>query len=545
MKKPASEKTVAYFCAEFGIDSNTPTYAGGLGILAGDTLKEAADRDYPMIGIGLLYQGKYFIQRINNEGWQTEDVSLYDPASACLRQVTVGGKPLYIVCRFDKEDVYIKSYQVRVGDHTHLYLLTSDSHKNSDDWRSIMAADYTGGDEVQLRQQLVLGIGGVKLLQALKIKPDIYHFNEGRPCFVTWEWVLEIMKKSGKNFDEAVEEAKSRTVYTNHTLLRSGNLHYNADLVRKYAWVFATEMGVGTQELITPGLTDNNQFSITDYAMKNSSKQSAVSKRHGKLSESEWPEYKWISITNGIHLPSWQNTNFRDPNLSDSQIWAIHQMRKGELEKLVERRSGFGYDPNRLVVSWARRMAGYKQLHVLFDDIARLEAILRNTERPIQLLVAGKAHPGDEAAKRSIQITINHMSRELAECAIFVPNYDIALARSLVSGSDIWLNTPEYGKEACGTSGMKALSNGVLNCTVADGWADEVNWEEYGWTLDPVNLSKSFYEVLEKNIAPEFYQRNLEGMPESWLAKMKASMKLAQNYSTERMFDEYLKYLYA
>lgn len=538
-------KSVAYFSAEFGIDSNTPTYAGGLGILAGDTLKEAADRDYPMTGIGLLYQGKMFIQRINADGWQTEEVSLYDPASACLRQVTVGGQPFYIKANFAGQEIHIKSYQIRVGDHTNLYLLTSDSHTNPDDWRNIMSADYWGDDEAQIRQQLVLGVGGVKLLQSLKILPEYYHFNEGRPCFVVWELISVLMKKKNLSFEQALEQAKSKIIYTNHTLLRSGNLHYNADLVRKYASPFAQELGVDVEQLIRAGLEiPTNQFSITDYSMNNASKITAVSKSHAKLCQQEWPKYKWLGITNGVHLPSWQNTHFRDPNLGETQVWQIHNMRKHELMKIVERRSGFGYDPNRLVISWARRMAAYKQLDTLFEDINRLKQILSSSEHPIQLLIAGKAHPGDNAAKEHIQKTIKHFANELAGNAIFVPNYDIALARAMVQGSDLWLNTPEFGREACGTSGMKAIANGVLNATVADGWAAEVDWSEYGWVLNHTNIGSSLYELLEKEIAPAFYNRTPDGLPVDWIKKMKASLKLSSSYSTSRMFDEYISKLY-
>ncbi|KKQ73811.1 MAG: Phosphorylase [Candidatus Woesebacteria bacterium GW2011_GWB1_38_5b] len=313
-----SPKSVAYFCAEFGIDSNTPTYAGGLGILAGDTLKEAADRDYPMTGIGLLYQGKMFIQRINQDGWQTEEVSLYDPASACLRRVTQGGKPMYVVANFGGQEIYITSYQIRVGDHTNLYLLTSDSHKNPDDWRSIMSADYWGDPETQIRQQLVLGIGGVKLLEKLKIKTDYYHFNEGRPCFAVWEIISQLMSNSKLSFEEALVEAKEKIIYTNHTLLKSGNLQYSTDLVKKYAESFAQSMNINSDQLISAGkLEDQSQFGITQYSMNISSKITAVSKIHGELCQKQWPAVKWSAITNGVHLPSWQNTHFRDPNLSN------------------------------------------------------------------------------------------------------------------------------------------------------------------------------------------------------------------------------------
>lgn len=532
----AQDKNIAYFSAEFGVDSNTPTYAGGLGILAGDTLKEAADRDYPMTGVGLLYRGQYFIQRIDESGWQQEEISLYDPASACLRQVTKNGVPLYIKPILAGQEVHIKAYQIRVGDETTLYLLSSDSHYNPQEWRDIMAENYWGDPEVQFRQQLVLGVGGVMLLEALGIKPDIYHLNEGRPSLLIWE----LLKKYSQ------DEIKRKIVYTNHTLLRSGNLHYNADLVRKYADSFADEIGVTTEELIEPGKIPNtNDFGITEYALSFANKINSVSTPHKKLSEEQYPEYKWVNITNGVHIPSWQNTHFRDPNLSSGQIWDIHNMRKKELANMVLRRSGIGYDPSRLVISWARRMAAYKRLDVLFEDIERLKNIMSNIDRPIQLLVAGKAHPGDEAAKAHIQQTIQAFAGELSGHAIFVPNYDIALSRQLVAGSDIWLNTPQMGSEACGTSGMKAISNGVINMTIPDGWAAEVDWEGTGWTIDSDNMSSSIYELLDTKVAPLYYKRNHDGLPEEWIEMMKKSIQLSKKYSTVRMFDDYIKLLYS
>lgn len=522
--KPAP---VAYFCAEFGIDSNLPTYAGGLGILAGDTLLEAAQQDFPMIGVGLLYQGRQFLQEFNDEGWQQEDSSPFQAENThIIRLIEKKGQKIELNIRFFGQEVKIQAYQQRLGPVTTLYLLTSDVEGNPEDWRNIMSAEYCCGDETQLRQQLVLGIGGVKLLDKLNIKPRIYHFQEGRPIFAHWE-----MLRKGK---------KQKIAYTNHTLVPDGNLIYNVDLVRSYADSFAHEHNLNADELIEPGLINEKGFSITKYGLEIADSVSAVSKLHGKLCQENWPQYDWKVITNGVHLPRWQAHNFKNPSLSEHQLWQEHVKQKNELARVVLKRSGFSYDPNRLVIGWARRISGYKQVERIFEDIDRLEKIVKNSGRPIQILIAGKAHPGDNRGKKCIQDVMKLMTKYLSGYALFIPNYDIALASYLVKGVDVWLNTPQYGKEACGTSGMKAASNGVLNASVADGWVAEANLTNSGWIIDHTRLSDHLYELIESEISPLFYVEDKS----KWITRMRESIKLAQKFSSSRMLEEYEKLLY-
>ncbi len=541
---PAKNKPVAYFCAEIGIDSDLPTYSGGLGVLAGDLMSAAADANYPMVGIGILYKGKAFMQHITGDGKEEQRDSEFDHDTSFLRPTTVNGKPLIIKIPLESAEVAVKSYHIRLSDNTILFYLSTNVDGNPPEWLSDMDALYRGDTNSQIRQQILLGIGGVKLLENLKIKPKLYHINEGRPSFIIWEIVANMMKNENLSFNEAWEKAKQKIVYTNHTLVAAGNLTYENEVVEKWATPFAKKMGVDTQLLTKDGLSDPHTFSITQFALNISEKQSAVSKIHGEYAKKSWPNYNWIKITNGVHLPRWQDSDFRRSDLTDRQMWDLHMTKKRELVATVLKRTGFEYDSQKLVVSWARRLAEYKQPREIFVDIARLKNILANSEKPVQLLYAGNSHSGDSQAKSIIEEIINIFADQLSGHAIFIPNYNIALANHLVSGSDIWLNTPKGNLEASGTSGMKAISNGVLNCTVVDGWTHEVDWEGVGWTLDPQNVGMSFYDLMEKEIVPLYYERNKNGLPEKWIGRMKNSIKLSENFSAQRMLEEYIEKLY-
>jgi len=539
-----SNSPVAYFCAEFGIDTNLPTYAGGLGVLAGDILLEASEKDFPMVGVGLLYEGKYFIQKISGEGWQSQEASYFhsDNTSA-VRPVEVRGEPLVIRCSFLGEEVLVGAYQQRIGERVNLYFLTTDLEQNSDAWRNVLAVEYGGGDEGQFKQQLILGIGGAKLLEALNIKPRVYHFNEGRPIFVFWELVRRYVSNDKLAFTEAYQKAKNEIVYTNHTLVPAGNLTYDLNLVLPFAQAYAAENSLDASELVKPGIDENNRFNITLFALNTSRKASSVSKLHYKLSQKEWPDYEWVNVTNAVHLSRWQYRGFKNKNITDEVLWESHQKQKEELQKITLERTGIGYDPNWLVLSWARRISDYKNMDVIFTDVERLNKIASSSQMPIQILIAGKAHWGDEEGKKQIQNAIDYMKEELFGHAIFIPNYDLYLAIHMVRGSDVWLNTPSLGKEASGTSGMKAISNGVLNCTVADGWAAEVDWENMGWVLEPDQIADSLYETIETKIQPLYYQRE-DGLPKKWIKMMRASISTADKFSTEKLLSAYEAKLY-
>ena len=535
---------VAYLCSEFGIDNDLPTYSGGLGILAGDVMNEAALQHFPMVGIGILYKGKDFMQHITGEGKAETRDSEFDHDTSFLRPTTIDGKPILFNLNLESYKVSVKSYHIRLGDKTVSFFLSTDVDGNPPEWVNDMNALYYGDSESQLRQQILLGVGGVKLLNLLNIKPAVFHINEGRPEFIIWEIVKNIMQDEKKTFDKAWKLAKEKIVYTNHTLVTAGNLVYSKSLVEKWASPFAKEMGVETDLLIKDGLTDANTFSTTFFALNISKKHSSVSKVHQKYCKGQWPDYEWIPITNAIHMPRWQDSDFRR-DLNDRDLWDQHLIKKRELMSSVTKRTGIGYDPSRLVITWARRLADYKQPRAIFADVKRLKDLLSNPKYPVQLLFAGNSHTGDPNAKSIIEEIIKIFSTDLAKYAIFVPNYNIALANHLTSGSDIWLNTPKGNLEACGTSGMKASANWVLNCTVLDGWTYEVNWEDAGWVLDPENISESFYNILENKIAPLYYEDRVDGIPVEWLKRMRASIELSKDFTTERVLEEYKKLLYS
>ena len=526
MELPKLKDPVVYLCNEFAIDNDLPTYAGGLGILAGDFVNVAASMNFPLIGIGILYKGKNFIQHITGDKKEEKRDSEFDHDTSFLRQTTIGGKPLIITIPSPLGEVKVKSYHLRLGENTIQFFLSTDLDDNPKEWVNDMDTLYGGDEDSQIRQQILLGIGSGKLLQALKIKPSVYHINEGRPALISW-----------------VSDPNKRVVYTNHTLVPAGNPTYQLEKFKYWTEPIALELGKNIDELLSPGI-ENDGFSITKFAMKLSAKHNAVSKLHAQYARKQYPEIKWATITNGIYMNRWQDSDYRNPNLSSHQLWEQHLIKKQELQNTVVERTGFGYDINRLVISWARRLADYKQPKSIFADLERLKRIITNSERPVQILFAGNSHAADGNSKSLVEEVISLFSTELSGHAIFVPNYNISLGNHMTSGSDIWLNTPKGNLEACGTSGMKAIANGVLNCTVIDGWTSEVDWTDIGWNIDPNNVADNFYKLLETEILPMYFDRNEEGLPENWIERMRKSIQVSRHYSAERMLEEYQKYLY-
>jgi len=537
---------VAYFSAEYGLQADLPLYAGGLGVLSGDTVKEAADQNLEMSAIGLLYRGVKYIQGVDDNGWQTESDFPIDPIESGFEHVYAPDEdeqPLFIKVNFSVKDIWCRVWK-RTLNQTTLYLLDTDTDQNEPEDRAITHALYFGSEDVLIKQQLILGIGGVKLLFALGIEPCIYHVNEGRPAFLYWELISQFMSKYNMEYKQAEEKAKAMIVYTNHTLVRAGNQSYNQDLLKKYSASYAEKMGISVDELLKPGIDvgEGGKFSMTQFALNTSHKASAVSQPHYVLSKSLWPEYNWMGITNGVHMPTWQDPEIKAAKDDPEKLWGLHQNKKRELETFVKEKTGFGYDPERLVISWARRFAGYKRPNAIYDDLERLKNILSNQDRPVQFLMAGKAHALDDGAKKILQDILKIM-KDLNGHAIYIPNYNMEVAHALVSGSDVWLNTPLLGKEASGTSGMKAIANGVIQLTVEDGWAAEVDWHDIGWSLDGNHLVETLYFRLEEDVVPTFYHRE-NGLPLEWLEMMKNSIELAEKYSAKRMLNEYKQKMY-
>lgn len=549
----SAQHPVAFFCAEFGIQSDLPIYAGGLGVLAGDILKESAKQNIPMVAVGLLYRGEGAIQIITPEGQQLEGDLEFDPLSIGLEHVYVDDMPLFIQVHLTELNVWVRCWKKTIGESVTLYLLDTDTDQNQLHERGIAHALYAGTEEELIKQQLILGIGGIKLLQQLGIHPSIFHVNEGRPAFLHWQLIRHYMDEHGVTYEEASTWAKLKTVYTNHTLVEAGNQSYAIDLLKIYGKYYADKMGITVERLLDPGMEqDSGKFSMTRYALNTSCKASAVSQLHYTFCQQRWPEYNWSAVTNGVFLPYWQDQRFSSDGLSVSSnemslgdaLWQNHLGCKHQLAEYVQKRTGFTYDHNRLVFGWARRMAGYKQSEALFSDLERLVRVVKDAERPVQILIAGKAHVFDTAAKQTIERIIRYMSEQLSGHALFIPNLNMELDQMMVRGCDVWLNTPEFGKEASGTSGMKAISNGVLQCTVADGWAAEVGWEGVGWQLDYQNLVESLYTTIEKQIVPTYFTRDESGVPQEWVNMMRKSISLAEQFSAERMINEYKQKFY-
>ncbi|MFZ5376128.1 MAG: alpha-glucan family phosphorylase [Patescibacteria group bacterium] len=537
---------IAYFCFEYGLQTNWPFYAGGLGVLAGDTVKQAADQNLPFVALGLMYRGEGIVQQIDQDGMQQDRDMIFEPLSAGLEHVYLDDQPLFIRVHLSELDIWARVWKKSYAPNVTLYLLDTDTDQNQLPERSITHALYTGNEEVTLKQQFVLGVGGVKLLQTLGIHPSVYHLNEGRPALMLWQVIRQLMDEHGMDYRQARELAVSKTVYTNHTLVAAGNNSVDLSLIRRYAKYYADKMAIGVDQLLELGISPEapDRFSMATFSLNSSHRANGVSQIHSKLSAEQWPQYLWTNVTNGVHLPTWQDPELAKPDLNDEQLWQIHQANKRRLAEFVSLQTGFGYDPHSLVISWARRLAGYKRVEAIFEDIERLRAILRQVDRPVQLLVSGKAHMLDQAGKIRLQTIIKYMAKELSGHALFIPNYNLDVAKMLVRGSDVWLNLPEFGMEASGTSGMKAIANGVLQCTVPDGWAHEVDWYGLGWTLDDNRVSADLYEKLEQQIVPLYFERNTAGIPEKWLQMMRGSINLAQQFSAKRMLQEYLQKLY-
>ncbi len=543
---PVLETPIAYLSAEFGFDHAIPIYAGGLGILAGDTMKQAADNHLPFVGVGLLYRGQYMKQTITPSGEQLEEQWLFDPVAVGLEHVYVDGdQPLFISVQVGAESVWLRCWKKTFSEQTILYLLDSDTDQNPPHLRKITQFLYTGDTDYQLKQEIVQGVGAIKLLTELGIVPRLFHLNEGRPVFAHWQLILDMMKQHQVVAESALRLVKNKIVYTNHTLVSAGNMTYPVSALLPLAEPYAKEMQISPQQLLSLGSAGNpDSFSVTSAALNVSHIASGVSQVHTDLSKQVWPDYNWINITNGVHRTTWQDSQIKASATDSHQLWQRHYQLKEQLRDFVQATTGFGYDHHRLVVTWARRIAGYKQLGSLFSDIEALRRIFTQHGREVQFLVAGKAHFGDSYSKDVLKEVIQHFSTDLAGYALFIPNYNIEIAQFLTKGSDIWLNTPIKGKEASGTSGMKAIANGVLQVTVQDGWTSEVDWNNLGWILKHDDLTTSLNEKLQE-AQNMYFQKNDQGFSEEWVNRMKGSIELFERFSTERMFGEYQEKLYA
>ena len=603
---PSVANPIAYFCAEYGVHESLRIYSGGLGVLAGDHLKSASDLRLPLVAVGLFYRLGYLTQRLSETGEQLAIDRENDPRSLPLDLVRDGnGDALEVSVGLPGRELRLRAWRAAVG-RVDLYLLDANLPANRSEDRDITRSLYGGDHEHRLKQEIVLGRGGVRLLDALGIQPSVWHINEGHASFQTLERVSRLVKREGLTFEEARELVRASTVFTTHTPVPAGHDRFGEDLMRRYFSDAPDWVGVPWERFWALGHSAEQQdaFNMTFLALGFSAFCNGVSALHGiasrELLHGYWPsllqnEVPLHSITNGVHMPSWTHAELSelliDPKavggpagklefgrvrseVQASDLWRVRQSAKRALlekvrhslqTRFVERHDSpllltrilDGLDPNALWIGFARRFAPYKRAGLLFKDRKRLRALLENSERPLRILIAGKAHPLDEAGK-SILSEIARLSREddFAGRVIFVEDYGIDLARAMVQGVDVWLNTPTRMMEASGTSGMKAAANGVLNLSVADGWWAEAATETNGWTiagervyedqelqnqLDAANL----YRLLSEEIVPLYFDRDAAEVPAAWVDCMRDSIEsIPPSFDSDRMLREYLELAY-
>lgn len=602
------DKTIAYFSFEFGLHSSLPIYSGGLGILSGDHAKEASDLGLPFVGIGFMYPQGYFRQRVPSHGWQEAVYQQLDMSQAPVRPVYDGnGNEIRVSVNLAGRLVYARVWHVQVGRNP-LYLMDTDVNEN-DPWdRELSARLYSGDSEMRIRQEIMLGIGGVRVLRALGIQPSVWHMNEGHSAFLTLECIREKVAE-GMSFEQAREEVRAHSVFTTHTPVPAGHDAFGFHLIDQYFQGFWNELGISREHFLSLGGHQEEwgmAFNMTVLALRLSGQANGVSQLHAAVSRQMWQEV-WpgrpveevpiTSITNGIHIPTWiagemhyifdkyLGPDWRerrdDPTVwqridevPEQELWQVHVDLKRKLLSFLRDRvrrnwiegrndptqaltSGTLLDPEALTIGFARRFATYKRATLIFRDLERLRRLLLDTHRPVQVVFAGKAHPADEPGKALIQHIYNLAKHnQLGGRVAFVEDYDMHMARYLTQGVDVWLNTPRRPREASGTSGMKAALNGIPNLSVLDGWWVEGYNGANGWAIgDETELdsyeaqdeydANSLYRLLEDEVVPLFYSRDRDNVPRGWVEIMRESIRSnAPRFSTHRMVKEYTTDMY-
>jgi starch phosphorylase len=601
---------VAYFSMEFMLSEALPIYSGGLGNVAGDQLKTASNLGVPVVGVGLLYQQGYFRQVIDKDGAQQALYPYNDPGQLPITPVRQpNGEWLRLEIDLPGYAVWLRVWQVQVG-RVKLYLLDSNDLANFPAHRGITSELYGGGPELRLVQELLLGIGGWRLLAALGLKPEVCHLNEGHAAFAVLERARSFMEENGQPFDAALAATRAGNLFTTHTAVAAGFDRFSPSLIEQYLGRYATEkLRITIRDLLALGRQNPNDssesFNMAYLAIRGSGAVNGVSRLHGKVSRHlfeplfpHWPEDEVPvgHVTNGVHMPTWDSaaaddlwTNACGKNrwlgtmenleqdirkVSDASLWQFRATARKSLidfarQRLARYFAAAGaspgmieeakrlFDPNVLTLGFARRFATYKRPNLLLHDPERLLRLLSNPQRPVQLILAGKAHPADQAGQALIQKWVQFIRRpEVRPHAIFLSDYDMQLTERLVQGVDVWLNTPRRPWEACGTSGMKVLVNGGINLSELDGWWAEAYAPDLGWALgdgqehgdDPAwdaAEAVALYERLEREVIPEFYARNEQGIPTAWVARMRESMaRLTPRFSANRTVREYTEQHY-
>jgi len=601
----------AYFSAEFGLTECLPIYSGGLGMLAGDHLKSASDLNVPLVGVGLLYQQGYFQQFLNADGWQQEEYPANDFHTLPLSEsLGPDGEPVQISVDYPTGPVCAKVWEVQIG-RIKLYLLDTNVAANTRaEDRDITDQLYGGDNDTRLRQEIMLGIGGVRALRAVGVQPTVCHMNEGHAAFMALERIRYRMTEEGLSFAEAREATICGNVFTTHTPVPAGHDRFTLEAIERYFKSYHPQLGLTLQQFIDLGREHDadhgDMFSMTVLALGLATYSNGVSKLHGEVSREMFTEL-WNNVprdeipvghvTNGVHARSWVSGDMaelydrylgprwaddpmdravweRATQIPDEELWRTHERRREKLVGFTRKRLGDQLrrvgatpreirtatevlDPKVLTIGFARRFATYKRATLLLRDLGRLSRLLNNADCPVQILFAGKAHPRDNAGKDLIRSIVHTAQQdEFRHRLVFVENYDQEVARYLVQGVDVWLNTPLRPQEASGTSGMKVVFNGGLNCSVPDGWWPEGYNGQNGWRigrgesyndLEYQNTveSSALYDILERDIVPLFYDRGEQGLPRDWVARMKESIRtLAPVFNTNRMVLEYTRRFY-
>ena len=610
LNHPGNKTQIAYFSAEYGLHECLPIYSGGLGVLSGDHMKSASELGLPLVGVGLLYRDGYFHQRLNPDGWQQELNPQNNFFSMPLK-LCVGPdqQPIRTFIDLPGSRVNIQAWKIMVGRVT-IYALDTNLPDNRPEDREITARLYGGDQEMRIRQEIILGIGGVRMLTALGIKPTVCHMNEGHSAFLALERCRVLMEESKLSFAEAREIVAASNAFTTHTPVPAGNDHFPRDMIERYFGGYCPKLGISLDELlglgrINPGDAGEG-FGMTTLALRMAWHCNGVSKLHGDVSRHMWQgiwpdvppdEIPITHITNGVHTQSWISegcarlyqeylgTNWlerpadhsvwvRTDKIPDSELWRVHERRKERLigyvrQRLAEqmRRGGAGaaeigridevLNSRTLLIGFARRFATYKRATLLLRNMDRLLKLLRDTERPVNFLFAGKAHPRDDGGKHFIQEIYRFSQREdVRGRIVFLEDYNIDVARHMTQGVDVWMNTPRRPMEASGTSGMKAAINGVLNLSILDGWWCEAFDGENGWAIgsgenfgnddyqDEIE-SRRLFDIIEKSVIPLYYDRSLDGLPRGWIKRMKNSIRtICPVFNTNRMVQEYADKFY-
>jgi starch phosphorylase len=602
--------SIAYFSMEYGLGEALPIYSGGLGILAGDYLKTASDLGVPVTGIGLLYQQGYFRQVIDSRGDQTEFYPYNDPTQLPIMPVrNQSGEWVRVKLDFPGRALWLRCWEVTVG-RVKLYLLDSNDPSNDPPDRGITSELYGGGPELRLQQEIVLGIGGWRLLEALGIHPEVCHLNEGHAALAVVERARGFMQNNHQTFEVALAATRPGNIFTTHTPVEAGFDRFPRELIGRYLLDYAGRMDIGLEGLISLGQQDpansREPLNMAFLAMRGSGIVNAVSRLHGEVSRRifqplypRWPqrEVPMTHVTNGVHVPSWDSASADEcwtnacgkgrwlstldtivddfKKVTDESLWELRmgqtrhflyyvrerlsrQLASTRAETELVNQCGKLFDPDVLTVGFARRFTAYKRPNLLLQNPERLEKIINHPQQPVQLVIAGKAHPLDEEGKALVRAWWEFSVRpDVRGRVVFLSDYDMSLAEELIQGVDVWINTPRRPWEACGTSGMKVLANGGLNLSELDGWWAEAYRHDVGWALgdgqehddDPnwdVRESEQLYGLLENDVVPCFYRRDGKGVPRDWVLRMRASMaELTPRFSANRMVREYVDRLYA